>query len=178
MSKIRSTVLGLLVVAGMASVAEAQATQGNRDQRPRGEGRRGDKDGPGGRGMRGVLRGIDLSEAEKNSLQAIRQKYGSQFQTIRQSMKPDVEAARTARQRGDTAAARAAFARTADERAQLAALTDRMHADVRAALAPAHRAQFDANVAQMKERMANRAKGDGFGERRGRRGAGKRNRSA
>jgi Spy/CpxP family protein refolding chaperone len=177
MSKIRSMVLGLLVVAGIAGVAEAQAPQGNRDQRPRGEGRRSDKDG-GGRGMRGVLRGIDLSEAEKTSLEAVRQKYASQFQTIRQSMKPDVDAARAARQRGDTAAARAAFTRTADERAQLAALTDRMHADLRAALAPAHRSQFDSNVAQMKERMANRAKGDGFRERRGRRGEGKRNRSA
>ena len=177
MSKIRSTVLGLLVVAGIASVAEAQAPQGDRDQRPRGEGRRGGKDGHG-RGMGGVLRGIDLSDAEKTNLQAVRQKYGSQFQAIRQSMKPDFDAARAARQRGDTAAARAAFARTADERAQLTALTDRMHADARAALAPAHRAQFDANVAQMKERMANRGKGDGFGERRGRRGAGKRNRSA
>jgi Spy/CpxP family protein refolding chaperone len=178
MSKIRSMVLGLLVVAGVASVAEAQEPQGNRDQRPRGEGRRGGKDGVGGRGMRGLFRGIDLSEAEKTSLQAVTQKYSSQLQTIRQSMKPDVEAARAARQRGDTAAARAAFARTADERTQLVALSDRMHAEARAALAPAHRAQFDANVARMKERMANRAKGDGFGERRGRRGEGKRNRSA
>src|SRR5918999_406471 len=177
MSKIRSMVLGLLVVAGITSVAEAQAPQGNRDQRPRGEGRRGDKDG-GGRGMHGVLRGIDLSEAEKTSLQAVAQKYGSQFQSIRQSMKPDVDAARAARQRGDTAAARAAFGRTADERAQLAALTDRMHADARAALAPAHRAQFDANVARLKERMANRGNGDGFGGRRGRRGEGKQNRRA
>ena len=175
MSKIRSMVFGLLIVAGMAGVAESQATP--RDQRPRGEGRRG-KDGFGGRGMRGLLRGIELTDVEKTSLQAVAQKYGGQFQTIRESMRPDVEAARAARQRGDTAAARAAFARTADERTQLASLTDRMHADARAALAPAHRAQFDANVTRMKERMANRAKGDGFGERRGRRGAGKRNRSA
>lgn len=176
MSKIRSMVLGLLIVAGVASLAEAQAPQADRNQRSRAEGRRAGKDGA--RGMRGVLRGIQLSDAEKTALQAVRQKYGSQFQTIRESMRPDFEAARAARQRGDTAAARAAFARTADERAQLVALTDRMHADARAALAPEHRAQFDANVARMKERMANRAKGDGLGERRGRRGEGKRNRSA
>jgi hypothetical protein len=177
MSKIRSMVVGLLVVMAMASVAEAQAPQGDRGQRQRGEGR-GGKDEFGARGMRGLLRGIDLSETEKTSLQAVAQKYGSQFQSIRQSMKPDVDAARAARQRGDTAAARAAFGRTADERAQLAALTDRMHADARAALAPAHRAQFDANVVRLKERMANRGKGDGLGGRRGRRGEGKQNRRA
>jgi Spy/CpxP family protein refolding chaperone len=178
MSNIRSMVLGLLVVAGVASVTQAQAPQPDRDQRPRGEGRRGGKDGFGGRGMRGVLRGIELSEAEKTSLRAVAQKYGTQFQSIRESMRPDVEAARAARQRGDTAAARAAFARTADERAQLAALTDRMHAEARTALAPEHRTQFDANVARMKERMANRAKGEGLGGRGGRRGGGKRNRTA
>lgn len=178
MSRIRSTVLAVLIAAGAASAAQAQAAQTDRDQRPRGEGRRGGKDGVGARGMRGVLRGIQLSESEKTALEAISQKYASQFQSIRESMRPDVEAARAAHQRGDTAAARAAFARMADERAQLVALTDRMHADARAALAPEHRSQFDVNVARMKERMANRAKGDGFGERRGRRGEGKRSRSA
>ena len=127
--------------------------------------------------MRGLLRGITLSEAEKGNLQAVRQKHESQFRAIRQSMRPDLEAARAARQRGDTAAARAAFARTADERAQLKALTERMHADARVALAPEHRAQFDANVARMKERMAARG-ADSWGGRGGRKGDGRRNRRA
>ncbi len=174
MSRIRSLVLGLVVVAGVASVAQAQAPQRDRDQRARGEGRRGGKDG-GQRAMRGLLRGITLSETEKSNLQAVGQKYESQFQSIRQSMRPDVEAARAARQRGDTAAAKAAFARTADERTQLQALSGRMHADARAALAPEHRAQFDTNVARMKERMAKRG-ADGFGGRGDRRGDGRRNR--
>lgn len=175
MSKVRSMMLGVLVVAGVASVAEAQTPQRDRGERPRAEGRRGGKGDAGARAMRGLLRGIELSATEKTNLQTIAEKYRGQFQTIRQSMRPEFEAARAARQRGDTAAARAAFARTADERAQLSALTDRLHADARAALAPEHRAQFDANLARMKERMANRAKGDGFGERRDRRGEGKRN---
>jgi Spy/CpxP family protein refolding chaperone len=170
MSRIRSMVVGLLAVAGVAGAAEAQAPERDRDSRPRGEMRRGGKDGLGGRGMRGLFRGITLTDSEKTNLKAVGEKYRGQFEAIRQSMRPDLEAARAARQRGDTAAARAAFARTADERTQLTALTDRMHADARAALAPEHRAQFDANLARLKERMAKRGTGDGWGERRGRRG--------
>jgi Spy/CpxP family protein refolding chaperone len=173
MSKIRSMVIGLLVVAGAAGVAEAQAPQRDREPGARGERGRGGKDGKvGGRGMRGLLRGISLSDAEKASLKTVGEKYQGQFEAIRQSMRPDVEAARAARQRGDTAAARTAFARTADERAQLESLTERMRADARVALTPDHRAQFDANVARMKERMANRRDGDGAGGWRGRRGEG------
>jgi protein CpxP len=169
MSKIRSMVVGLLVVAGIAGVAEAQTPQRDRQPRARGEMGRGGKHAGG---MRGLLRGITLTEAEKANVEAVGEKYRGQFETIRQSMRPDLEAARAARQRGDTAAARAALARTADERTQLEALTERMRGEVRAALAPEHRAQFDANVARMKERMANRRNGDGWGKRgkRGRRG--------
>jgi Spy/CpxP family protein refolding chaperone len=169
MSKIRSVVLGLLVVAAGVGVAEAQSPQ--RD----GANRRH----AGQRAMRGLMRGINLTDAEKANLKAVGEKYQGQFATIRQSMRPDVEAARAARQRGDTTAARAAFARTADQRAQLRALTDRMHADARAALTAEHRSQFDTNVARMKERMAKRGNADGFGGRRGgRREGGKRGRSA
>jgi periplasmic protein CpxP/Spy len=173
MSRIRSMVIGLLVVAGVAGVAEAQAPQRDREPRARGEMGRGGKDRQvGHRGMRGLLRGIELTDAEKASLKTVGEKYRGQFETIRQSMRPDFEAARAARQRGDTAAARAAFARTADERAQLQALSERMQVDARAVLTPQHRTQFDANVARMKERMANRRDGDSWGGRRGGRGEG------
>jgi Spy/CpxP family protein refolding chaperone len=165
MSRIRSMVLGLLVVAGAASIAEAQAPQQDRGARARGEGRRGGKDRIAQRGMRALFKGITLTDAEKSNLQAVSERYGSQFRTIRQSMRPDMEAARAARQRGDTAAARAAVERTADERAQIQALTERMRADARVALAPEHRAQFDANVARIRERMATGRDGEG---RRGR----------
>ena len=176
MSKIRSMVVGLLVVAGAAGLAEAQAPQRDRDQRGRGEGRRGGRGNLEQRGMRALFRGINLTDAEKASLKTVGEKYRAQFESIRQSMRPDIEAARAARQRGDTAAARAAFARTADERQQLEALTERMRAEARAALAPEHRAQFDANVTRIKERLANRRnRGDGLG---GRRDGGKRARRA
>jgi Heavy-metal resistance len=173
MFRIRSVVVGLLVVAGVPAVADAQAPQRDREPGARADvgraGKRGD-----GVGMRGLLRGIELSEAEKASLRTVGEKYRAQFQGIRQSMRPDMEAARAARQRGDTAGARAAFARTADKRAQLAALAERMYTDARGALALEHRAQFDTNLARMKERRANRRDSDGWdgrreGRRRGRR---------
>ncbi|MFN2565228.1 MAG: periplasmic heavy metal sensor [Gemmatimonadaceae bacterium] len=171
MSKIRSMMVGLLVVAGAAGVAEAQTPQRDREPRARREMGRGGKDRHlGNRAMRGLLRGITLTDAEKTNLRAVGERYRSQFETIRRSMRPHLEAARAARQRGDTAAARAAFARTADERAQLETLTERVRVDARAALAPEHRAQFDANVARLKERLANRRPGDGWGNRRRSRG--------
>jgi Spy/CpxP family protein refolding chaperone len=156
MSKIGSMLVGLLVVAGAAGVAGAQAPQQDRGQRPCHEGRRGGERQLGQRALRGLLRGLTLNEAEKTRLQAVGQKYRGQFDALWKSARPDFEAARAARQRGDTAAARAAFARTADERQKLAALTEQVRVDARAALDPEHRAQFDANVARMKERLANR----------------------
>ena len=175
---IRSMVVGLLVVAGAAGIAEAQARQGDRQPRARGEAGRGKDRAIGQRGMRGLLRGIELTAAERTGLEAIAQRYRGQFEAIRQSMRPDLEAARASRQLGDTVAARAALARTAAQREQLRSLTERMRADVRVALSPEHRAQFDANVARMKERMANRRAGDGVGGRRGGRDGGKRARRA
>jgi Spy/CpxP family protein refolding chaperone len=169
MSKIRSMVVGLVVVAGMAGVAQAQAPQGERQPGARGEMRRDGKDRHvGGRGMRGLLRGINLTDAEKANLKKVGEKYHDQLETIREAMRPDFEAARAARQRGDMAAARAAFVRTAPQRAKLDSLMQRMQADARVALTPEHRAQFDANVARMKERMANRPDGWGGCGKRGR----------
>jgi protein CpxP len=165
-------VVALLVVAGAAGVAGAQAPQRDREPGARGDVGRGGK--RGGVGMRGLLRGIQLSDAEKASLRTVGEKYRSQFQAIRQSMRPDMEAARAARQRGDTAGARAAIARTADKRVQFTALAERMYADARAALAPEHRAQFDTNVARVKERRANRRDSDGWGGRRDGRGRARR----
>ena len=156
MSKIRSMMVGLLVVAGAVGVAGAQAPQQNRAPGARKEMRPGRERELGQRALRGLLRGITLNDAEKTRLQAVGQKYRGQFEALWKSARPDFEAARAARQRGDTTAARAAFARTADERQKLAALTEQVRVDARAALDPEHRAQFDANVARMKERLANR----------------------
>ena len=63
MRHIRSYALGLMVLAGSAFAANAQATQ--KPERPRGEFNRGGmRGGPGGP-TRGLMRGITLSDAEK-----------------------------------------------------------------------------------------------------------------
>jgi Spy/CpxP family protein refolding chaperone len=174
MSKIRSMMVGLLAVAGAAGLAGAQAPRQDQAPGARKEMRHGRERQLGQRALRGLLRGITLNEAEKTRLQAVGQKYRGQFDALWKSARPDFEAARAARQRGDTAAARAAFARTADERQKLAALTEQVRVDARAAVDPEHRAQFDANVARMKERLANRVERwqEGRGGREG--GKGKR----
>jgi Spy/CpxP family protein refolding chaperone len=173
MSKIRSRMVGLLVLAGAAGVAGAQAPQQGQSPGARKEMHRDREQQLGQRALRGLLRGITLNDAEKARLQALGQKYRAQFEALWKSARPDFEAARAARQRGDTAAARAAFAGTADERQKLAALTEQVRVEARAALDPGHRAQFDANVARMKERLANRVQRWEEG-RGGHRGGGKR----
>jgi len=154
MRHIRSFAFGLMVLAGSAAVASAQATQ--KPERPRGEfQQRGMRGGPGG-GSRGLMRGIELSDAEKASVKTVQEKYQAQFKSIRESMKPQFEAARAARQKGDTVAAKAAFEKTAGDRAKLESLMEQSRNEMRAALTPEHQKLFDANAAKMKDRMAKR----------------------
>ena len=61
MSKIRSMVVGLLVVAGAAGVAEAQAPQRDGERRARSEAGRGRDRGLAQRGMRALFRDINLA---------------------------------------------------------------------------------------------------------------------
>jgi len=61
--------------------------------------------------------------------------------------------ARAARQRGDSAAARAAVDRTAGDRAKLHELAQRELSEVRGILTPDQQQRYDANVATMKQKM-------------------------
>jgi len=153
MRHIRSLAFGLMVLAGSAVVANAQATQ--KPERPRGEFQQRGMRGPGNP-ARGLMRGINLSDNEKASLKTVQEKYQAQFKSIRESMKPQLEAARDARQRGDTVAARAAFEKSAGDRAKLQSLMEQSRNDMRGALTAEHQKQFDENAAKMKERMAKR----------------------
>jgi Spy/CpxP family protein refolding chaperone len=126
----------------------------------------------GERGEHGMLRGITLSDAEKARIEQIHEKYRTEGQGLRESLRPAMQEARTARQRGDTAAARAAFDRTKGDREKVRALMEREHTDVRAALSPENQKQFDANAQDFAKRRAERAKNGkgeqgGWGGRRG-----------
>jgi Spy/CpxP family protein refolding chaperone len=122
--------------------------------------------------MGGLFRGIDLTQAQRDQVKTISEKYRAQFQTLRESMQPDVKAAREARQRGDTVAAKTAFERTKAGRDKMQALMQQQRTEVRGLLTAEQQKTFDGNVQQMKDRMEKRA-GDrprGEGRRRGQRG--------
>ena len=134
-------------------MAYAQAAR-SPDATTRREGMRAGR-GPG-LGARGLFRGIELSDAEKASLKTVREKYKDQFKALHDSFKPQREELRAARQRGDTVAARAIWAKSGDQREKMRALETQMQGDLRAALTPAHREQFDKNATALKERMDRR----------------------
>ena len=154
-------VLGAAIALFAASEATAQASAQTDSARRQGELRRGDR-ARGDRGMmrqggmRGLFRGIELTQAQRDQMKTVNEKYRAQFQTIRESLKPDLNAAHEARQRGDTVAARAAFERTKPARDQMQALMQQQRTELRGVLTAEQQKTFDSNVAQMKERMEKR----------------------
>jgi hypothetical protein len=82
-----------------------------------------------------------------------------------------MDAARAARQKGDSAAVKAAWDRGAADRDKMKALRDREQAEIRAALSPENQKLFDANKQELEKRRAEWTKGgkkgDGKGEGRG-----------
>jgi Spy/CpxP family protein refolding chaperone len=154
-------VLGAAVALFAASEAIAQAPQADSARR-QGELRRGDR--PRGErgnqmrqaGMRSLFRGIELTQAQRDQIKTINEKYRGQFQTLRKSLEPDLKAAREARQRGDTVAARAAFERTKTERDNMQALMQQQRTELRALLTVEQQQTFDGNVQEMRDRMEKR----------------------
>ena len=120
------------------------------------------------------MRGITLSDAEKANLKTVREKYASQVKALHEQYKPDHQAMRDARQRHDTAAVKALREKAAPEREAVKNLLEAQRNDVRAALTPANQTLFDANVAKVKERIAQRGEkaGKPFARRPGPRGSG------
>lgn len=169
MHKIRSTMLALALVAGAATAGAQQATapqHGQRSERAHADSAKwGKGEGRGqhwGKGAHGLLRGVNLTEAQKTQLEAIHQKYQPQFQSLRAANKPAMDEARAAHQRGDTAAVRAAFAKNAGARQQMQALMQQEATEIRGILTAEQQKTFDANLQKMKERDAE------HGKRRGR----------
>ena len=172
----RKTRVLALVVASLvstASIVGAQApaagAKAGRHAMGRGEGRR-----DGGRGGF-ALRGLKLSDAEKASIKTIDAKYAAEGKTLRQSLKPTMDEARTLRQKGDTAGLRALWAKNKPARDQMQALQTRRQAEIRAALNTENQKLFDANVQAQANRRAewekNGKNGKGSKQGKGRRGA-------
>jgi Spy/CpxP family protein refolding chaperone len=142
-----------LVVASLVSTAsfagaQAPAQQGTRTGRH--EMQQGMR--AGARGERGLFRGIKLSDAEKAKLKDIKGKYATQTKSLREQMKPAIQEARAARQKGDTAAAKAVMARNKGSFDKLAELRKSEQAEIRSGLTAEHQKQFDTNVQQLAKR--------------------------
>ena len=177
MTRKHIVVLGAAIALFAAGEATAQAPATPDSARRQGEVRRGERvRGQRGEkmrraGVKGLFRGIDLTQAQREQIKTVNEKYGGQFKSLRESLKPDLKAAHEARQRGDTVAARAAWERTSAGRERMRTLMEQQRTEVRALLTSEQQQTFDRNAQQVRERMEKRA-GDRQGRgKRGKRGA-------
>lgn len=138
MSTVRTLALGALMLVGVAGVSAAQSTAAPR-RAEAGSYRRG----PGGR--EGFGRDLNLTDAQKAQIKAIHQKYQPQSEALRAQAKPYMDAAKAARQKGDTAAFRSNMAQ-ARQVTQNASFRTQEQAEIRAILTPEQQAKFDAHA--------------------------------
>jgi Spy/CpxP family protein refolding chaperone len=127
----------LLAVAAPLA-AHAQDVTGNAQQ-AQVHGRRG----PGHR----MFADLNLTDNQKAQIKAIHEKYKDQFTAARTAAKPDFDAARAAKARGDTAAARASFLKA---RKAMAPIQQQEMTDIRNVLTDAQRQKLDAHKAAWK----------------------------
>jgi Spy/CpxP family protein refolding chaperone len=147
---------GMLVVGGAAIAAAQQSPPATTPQAHAQSGRHM-REGFGPR-MRGQLfKGITLSDAEKSNIKNVQAKYAPQMKALREQFRPQLQAAREARQRGDSAALKAMWQKSAAQREQTKNLLDAERNDLRGALTPENQVKFDANVKQFEQRVAQHA---------------------
>lgn len=157
MRKIMTVGLALAIGAGVAGAQSTTSGTTRDDSRPRRErvaqdGERGDRGGRRGGPGGFLLKGITLSDAQKAQLKAQREKENPQAKALREQFGTIMRDERAARERGDSAGVKAARDRAQALRTQMEPLRQQQIASLRAILTPEQQKQFDANVAQMKER--------------------------
>jgi Spy/CpxP family protein refolding chaperone len=142
MKQIRVIAFVLASMAAAAPFAGGQAAaRGNRTEPGIARPERG--------GMRkSLMRGVKLSAAEKGKVRSVHERYAAEVKPMRESLKAAMQEARADRQKGDTAAARAVLERAKSSRESLRVVTGREQNEIRAAMMPANREQFDANLKQ------------------------------
>jgi hypothetical protein len=106
-----------------------------------------------------LLRGITLTDAQKATLQTIRETDRAAMEQNREGQAL-FEQIRAARESGDTATANRLMR---DQRAKMDAQRDKQAAAIRAILTADQQVQFDKNVAEMKEHEAQFPGGRGRG---------------
>ena len=175
MSTIRTLAIGSLMVLGVAGVSAAQSPTTPKARTDSGYSRRGARPdgqfrkGPGGgREGRGFGRDLNLTDAQKTQMKAIRQKYQPQNQALRDRAKPFMEAAHTARQKGDSVAFRSNMEKARQVMQSGQSVHTQENAEIRAILTPDQQAKFDAQQKASAERRAKGGKGGekGWGRKR------------
>ncbi len=135
MKAIRIATLAAALCVGMTSVAAAQGTEPPKQGQGQGEMRRG-----GGRGE-WLLKDITLTDAQKDQIKTIREKYVPQQLELRKAAQavggPPDEATRT----------------------KMVDLQTKQAAEIRAILTADQQVTFDKNLAEMKARMDARRNG-------------------
>jgi Spy/CpxP family protein refolding chaperone len=165
MSMFRTVALGAMLVVGVAGVSAAQSTTAPRARADSGAFHRGrNAYRRGGEGMR-FGRDLNLTDAQKAQIKAIRQKYQPQNEALRTQAKPYMEAARTARQKGDTAAFRSNMLKARQVMQGGQSFRTQEQAEIRAILTPDQQAKWDAHQKAEAGRRANGGK-KGWGHKR------------
>ncbi|MDQ2890761.1 MAG: Spy/CpxP family protein refolding chaperone [Gemmatimonadota bacterium] len=97
-----------------------------------------------------MLKELNLTADQKTRIKAIHARYKPQMKAKAATFKPDRDAMKAARARGDSAGVRAARARLQADMAPTRQVREQEMNDVRAVLTPAQQQQFDAERARMK----------------------------
>lgn len=151
----RKTVLALglgAAIAGLSTVASAQNAQRPDSAHRHGRFEQGQGPRRGGFGPGALLKGITLTDAQKTQLKALRPQ-GGRDSVDRTVQRATMEKIREARQRGDTVTAKALMQ---EARVKMQREQEQHVAQIRRILTADQQKQFDANVAEMKQRMAQR----------------------
>jgi Spy/CpxP family protein refolding chaperone len=174
MLKVQTLALGALLAAGVAGVSAAQTPTTPRTRADSGSFHRGDRAGFR-RGNEGFAfgRDLNLTDAQKAQIKAIRQKYQPQNEALRSQAKPYLEAARAARQKGDTAAVRSNMLKARQILEGGKSTRTQELAEIRAILTPDQQAKWDARQKAAAEHRGNGGKGWGHKKGLGAKPAGK-----
>ena len=159
----RSLALGALMLVGVAGISAAQSTTAPQNRPDSGSYRRGPRAGGEFRGRRGpgrdFMADLNLTDAQKAQIKAIRQKYQPQNQALRAQAKPFFDAARDARQKGDSAAFRSNMDKARQVMQGGQSVRAQETAEIRAILTPDQRVKFDARQKAFGERGKGGRKG-------------------
>ncbi|HEY1953788.1 MAG TPA: Spy/CpxP family protein refolding chaperone [Gemmatimonadaceae bacterium] len=151
MSSVRTLALGAMMLVGFAGISAAQSTVPARQRADSGAYRRGREMGRRGPG-RDFFADLNLTAAQKAQIKTIREKYQPQNQALRTQAKPYMDAAKAARQKGDTATARANMEKARQVMQGGQSYRTQENAEIRAILTPDQQAKFDAREKAMADR--------------------------